>query len=303
MIWSEMSARTITVDGLRIRMLEAAPDAERDDPVLLVHGLGGWAENWRPVMPAIAASGRRAIAFDLPGFGESARPRDPRYFDVEHPFYGRFIVSVLDELRIARAHVAGHSFGGAVALTFAIWAPERVRSLTLVAPGGLGAALPPGFRFLVLPFMEHVARWRLSPRITRAVLYSCFHDPSNCPEEVVAEALRYGEPSVGEMIRILRAGVSFRRGIRDEVRRPWLARRDRYRGPVLVVWGREDRVLPASLVDDVKELAPDAEIRVIPSCGHLVMVERPREFTDAFVPFLDRAIVSGGAGGGPQLPA
>jgi pimeloyl-ACP methyl ester carboxylesterase len=101
--------------------------------------------------------------------------------------------------------------------------------------------------------------------------------------------LRYGEPSVGEMIRVLRAGVSFRRGIRDDVRRPWLERRDRYRGPVLVVWGREDRVLPVSLVDDARELAPDAEVCVIDSCGHLVMVERPREFTDAFVPFLDRA--------------
>jgi pyruvate dehydrogenase E2 component (dihydrolipoamide acetyltransferase) len=298
-----MDTRTITALGLRVRVLEVAPDAERDDAVLLVHGLGGWAENWRPVMPAIAASGRRAIAFDLPGFGESERARDPRYFDAEAPFYGRFMVALLDAMGIDRVHLAGHSFGGAVALTSAIWSPERVRSLTLVAPGGLGAALPPGFRFLVLPFMEHVARWRRSPAVTRAVLYSCFHDPANCPEEVVAEALRYGEPSVGEMIRVLRAGVSFRHGIRDEVRRPWLERRDRYRGPVLVVWGREDRVLPASLVDDARQLAPDAEVRVIPSCGHLVMVERPRAFTDAFVPFLDRAIVSGGVGGEPQPPA
>jgi len=284
-----VSTRTITVDGLRVRVLEGAPDAERDDPVVLIHGLGGWAENWGPVMPRIAVGGRRAIAFDLPGFGESERARQPRYFDVKEPFYGRFFVALLDALGIERAHVAGHSFGGAVALTSAIWSPERVRSLTLVAPGGLGAALPPGFRFLVLPFMEHIARWRHSPAVTRAVLYSCFHDPANCPEEVVEEALRYGELSVGEMIRVLRAGVSFRRGIRDEVRRPWLERRDRYQGPVLVVWGREDRVLPASSVEEVRDIAPDAEVHVIPSCGHLVMIERPREFSDALLPFLDRA--------------
>src|SRR3990172_1139071 len=289
MICTDVSARTISVDGLRVRMIEAVPERERDEPVLLIHGLGGWAENWSAVMPAIAESGRRAIAIDLPGLGESELAGAPRYFDSDAPFYGRFFVALLDALGARRVHLAGHSFGGAVAFTSAIWAPERLRSLTLVAPGGIGTALPAGFRFLVLPFMEHITRWRRSPQITRAVVHSCFFDPARCPEEVVQQAERYGAPSVGEMIRVLRAGVSFRRGIRDEVRRPWLDRRERYAGPVLLLWGREDRILPASLVEDVRLLAPDAEVRVIPSCGHLVMVERPREFTDAFLPFLDRA--------------
>ncbi|MGH2377837.1 MAG: alpha/beta fold hydrolase [Candidatus Limnocylindria bacterium] len=284
-----MQGRTIVVEGLRVRVLEVAPDQECDDPVLLVHGLGGWAENWAPVMPGIAASGRRAIAVDLPGFGESERAKDPRYFDMEAPFYGRFLAAFLDEMGIRRSHVAGQSFGGAVAMIWAIWAPERVRSLTLVAPGGIGSALPPGFRFLVLPLMEHVARWRRSPSLTRAILLSCFHDPASCSDEVVAEALRYGAPSGPEVIRVLRAGVSFRRGIREELRRAWLERSRRYTGPVLVVWGREDRVLPASGIDEVLAVAPEAEVRVIESCGHLVMIERPREFNEAFIPFLDRA--------------
>lgn len=298
-----MRARTITVDGLRVRLLESVPDEERDDPVLLVHGLGGWAENWRPVMPAIAESGRRAIAVDLPGFGESERAVRPRYFDVEEPFYGRFVAALLDALGIGRVHLAGHSFGGAVAYTAAIWAPERVRSLALVAPGGIGGALPRGFRFLVLPFMEHLARWRGSPALARAVLHSCFYDPRACPEEVVAEAVRYGTASIGEVVNVLRAGVSFRSGIRADIRRAWLERRERYPGPVLLVWGREDRVLPALLVDEVRGFAPDADVHIIPSCGHMVMIERPREFLDALLPFLDRAGPPDmGVGGGPQPP-
>jgi pimeloyl-ACP methyl ester carboxylesterase len=289
MIWSEMVTRTTVVDGLRVRFLEVMPEVERDDAVLLIHGLGGWAENWAPVMPAIAASGRRAIAVDLPGFGESERAKDPRYFDMSAPFYGQFIAAFLDALGIQRAHVAGQSFGGAVAMLWSIFAPERVASLTLVAPGGIGRELPPGFRYLVLPFMEHLGRWNRFPGITRQILYTCFHDPANCPEQVVAEAMRYSGPSIAEMVRVLRAGVSFTRGIREDVRRAWLDRRERYTGPVLVVWGREDRLLPASMAEDLRQLAREAEVHVIPNCGHLVMIERPNEFNETFIPFLDRA--------------
>lgn len=281
--------RRIVVDGLRVRAIEAAPRRDRDDPVLMIHGLGGWAENWKLVMPEVAASGRRAIAIDLPGFGESERPRRSRYFDPEEPFYAPFVFAALDALGIERAHVAGHSFGGAVAYTAAVWRPERVRSLTLVAPGGLGSGILRGLRLLTLPGMGLLARIRRSRRITREILYSCFHDPRACPEEVVEEAVRYGAPAVGEMVRALRSAVSFRRGVRDEVRRPWVARAGRYQGPALVVWGREDRILPVSLAEEARQIAPHAELRVIASCGHLVMIERPTQFLEAFLPFLDRA--------------
>lgn len=284
-----MNARTITVDGLRVRLLEVTPAEERDDPVLLIHGLGGWAENWAPVMPAIAASGRRAIAVDLPGFGESEAAVRPRYFDLDDGLYARTFTRLLDELGARRAHVAGQSFGGAVAFIAAIAAPERVASLTLVAPGGIARTLPPGFRFLVLPLMEHIGRWRTTPRLTREILHTCFHDPSRCPEEVVAEAVRYQGASLAEMVRVLREGVSVWRGIREDLRQAWLSRRARYEGPVLVVWGREDRLLPSSLAHEIAALTGRAEVKIIPSCGHLVMIERPDELCETFIPFLDRA--------------
>ena len=295
MIWSEMDRRTITVHGRRVRMLEIAPAEERDVPVVLIHGLGGWAENWAPVMPAIAASGRRAIAIDLPGFGESEQAKRPRYFDPEDGLYAQTFTGLLDELGIPRVHVAGQSFGGAVAFIAAIAAPGRVASVTLVAPGGIARVLPPGFRFLVLPFMEHLGRWRTTPRLTREILYTCFHDPSRCPEEVVAEAVRYQGVSLLEMVRVLREGVSLWRGIREDLRQAWLSRRARYGGPVLVVWGREDRLLPSSLASEIAALSARAEVKIIPSCGHLVMVERPDELCETFIPFLERA---GGVGGG-----
>src|SRR5579859_1217140 len=79
-IRTHMDARTITVDGLRLRVIDAAPERERDDAVLMIHGLAGWAENWKEIVPAVVESGRRAVAIDLPGFGASERPRRARYF-------------------------------------------------------------------------------------------------------------------------------------------------------------------------------------------------------------------------------
>ena len=282
-----MDVRRIVVDGLGVRVVEAAPERETDDPVLLVHGLGGWAENWRGVMPGIAATGRRAIAVDLPGFGESERPRRARHFDPDDPLYAAFVFAALDALGIARAHIAGHSLGGAVAYTAAVWRPERVRSLTLVAPGGLVRDLVRELRILTLPGMGLVARFQRSPRFARAVLYSCFFDPSKCPEELVGEAARYGTPSAGEMIRALRSAVSFFGGIRDDIRRPWIARAPRYAGPALVVWGREDAVVPSSAAAEVGHVTPQAQVRILSPCGHLVMVECRDAFLDVFLPFLE----------------
>ncbi|MGH2499921.1 MAG: alpha/beta fold hydrolase, partial [Candidatus Limnocylindria bacterium] len=136
-----MEVRTISVAGARVRVL-ALGDGARRDAALCIHGVGGWAENWRETLPAIAATGRRAFAVDLPGFGESAAVRGARYFDAARPFYATFVGEVIDALGLPRVHLVGHSLGGAVAFMGAAARPDRVRSLTLVAPAGLGDAIP-----------------------------------------------------------------------------------------------------------------------------------------------------------------
>src|SRR2546428_215905 len=177
-----MESRTITVEGLRTRVLEESGDGATGDPILLVHGVGGWAENWRAVIGPLAASGRRVVALDLPGFGASARPGRVRYFSGEKAFYPRFVIGAMDVLGFSRAHLGGQSMGGAI-----------------------------------------------------------------------------------------------------------VARSSSYRGPALVVWGREDRVLPIAHLESLPHLLPDAEVRIVERCGHLVMAECPDEFLDAALPFLERA--------------
>jgi pimeloyl-ACP methyl ester carboxylesterase len=281
-----MQSRTIKVMGLRTRVLEE--EGHGGDPIVLIHGVGGWAENWRAVMPALAAHGHRVLALDLPGFGESERPKRVRHFGPEDAFYPAFVVAAMDALGAGRAHVAGNSMGGAVAFMTAVTAPERVSSLVLVAPGGLGRDIAPFLRACAIPGFALLARLPHRRDAAHDVLRTCFHDPARITPELYDEALRYGEASFPEFVRALAAGVGIR-GVRRSVREAWIARAPRYRGPVLVVWGREDRVLPVTHLEEVRGVIDRAEVHVIERCGHIAMAERPEEFLAVTLPFLERA--------------
>jgi pyruvate dehydrogenase E2 component (dihydrolipoamide acetyltransferase) len=105
-------------------------------PLVLLHGIGGTSAAWQPVT-GLLDEGREILAFDLPGHGES--PLDETRGMVSQAADGIF--ACLDAAGIGRVHVCGHSLGGAVACVMALKQPERVASLTLLAPGGFGRAL------------------------------------------------------------------------------------------------------------------------------------------------------------------
>jgi pimeloyl-ACP methyl ester carboxylesterase len=283
-----MEPRTITVEGLRTRVLVEDARGNDRDPILLVHGVGGWAENWRPVMSALAATGRRVIALDLPGFGESETPQRVRYFGPDEAFYPRFVLSALDALGIERAHIAGNSMGGAIAYMVAVTAPARTRSLVLAAPGGLGRDVAFFLRACSLPGFGLVARLPRPRRAARDVLRTCFYDARRITPELSDEAERFGNRSFPEFVRALSAGVGIR-GVRRSLREAWVARASLYAGPALVVWGREDYVLPLRHLADVHATLPQAQVALIERCGHMPQLERPEEFLAVTLPFLDRA--------------
>ncbi|HEV2250912.1 MAG TPA: alpha/beta fold hydrolase [Candidatus Limnocylindria bacterium] len=278
-----MRTTTIEVAGSRLRVIE---DGAGPESVLFVHGVGGWAENWTETIERVAASGRRAVAFDLPGFGESTRVRDARYFDPRDPFYPEVVAGLRLALDLGRTHLVGHSLGGAVSAITSVVHPEPWRSLTLVAPGGFGQDVPAVLRVLSLPFLG-LAAWLPRPAAAgRLVLESCFYDRSRVPAHLYTENARY-RFTYPETLRVMRA-VATIRGVRAPLREAWLARAGERRDPVLVVWGREDAILPASHREALQRTYPDAEIQVIERAGHLVMAEQPDAFAATLIAFLER---------------
>ena len=283
-----MRTSAVQVAGSRIRVIE---DGAGEDSVLFVHGLGGWAENWSETIERVAATGRRAIAFDLPGFGESTRVRGARYFDVRDPFYAAVVDGVRSALGLERPHLVGHSLGGGIVAVTAIVHPNAWRSLTLVAPGGFGPELALFLRVFSLPVLG-LTTWLPRPSSAgRAVLESCFRDRSRIPAHLYAESARY-DSTFPEMLRVMRA-VATIRGVRRSVREAWLARAGGHAIPVQVVWGRYDGIIAPSHLEMLRRTFPDAELHTIESAGHLVMSEQPDAFAAALVPFLRRTEADG----------
>src|SRR5262252_4917585 len=117
--------------GLRLRYLTLGEGGSI--PVLLLHGFGADLNTWMFTQPALA-EGRRVIGLDLPGHGGSAKRLD--HADAES--LAAVIDRTLDALGIERLHLVGHSMGSGIAIAFALWQPERVATLTLIASASFG---------------------------------------------------------------------------------------------------------------------------------------------------------------------
>src|SRR5207253_579625 len=128
----------IDAGGKRLRALDLG--AGEATPVVLVHGFGADLNGWMFTQPALAET-RRTVAFDLPGHGGSVKEVGAG----DAATFAAAVADALAALGIERAHLVGHSMGGAIALVFAQRQPDRVASLTLIAPAGLGPEINSDF--------------------------------------------------------------------------------------------------------------------------------------------------------------
>lgn len=268
--------RFVDVGGLDVYVEEAG----QGEPVVLLHGFCCSSFTWREVMPGLARS-HRVIAPDLPGFGYTERPGDPEAYRFSG--LGRTVLGLLDRLGVAHAHLIGHSYGGALALWLAERHPERVRSLALVA-----AATP---HRLAVERRRAWARYRplnylllhtalLSRAAVRKSLEHTYHDPSLVTDELVDA---YRDRLLVEGIE--NAYYGFLAPVDDPPPAVDLEALDM---PVLMLWGDDDRLIPAERAAPYVARFPQARMVVFDRCGHVPMEERPDEFLREVLPFLRR---------------
>jgi pyruvate dehydrogenase E2 component (dihydrolipoamide acetyltransferase) len=265
---AEAPTRTVEVGGRRLRYLERAPEAAAGDPVVLLHGFGGDLNNWLFNTDRLAER-RRVYALDLPGHGESSK--DVGAGDLEA--FAEALGGFLDAVGAARAHLVGHSLGGAVALAYALAHPDRVASLTLVAPAGLGEDINPDY---IDGFVAAERRREL-----KGVLELLFADQGLVSRKLVDDVLRYKRlDGVEEALRQV-AGVMYPSGRQTVVLTGEL---DRLQAPALVVWGGQDRILPAA---HAEALAGRARVEVLAGAGHSPHMEAANEVNRLVGGFLD----------------
>jgi len=226
---------------------------EGAETVLLIHGFGGDLDNWLFNLDALAAEST-VVAFDLPGHGPSPAPIP----EPSVPGLADAVLGFMDAAKVQAAHLVGHSLGGALALALAASAPGRVRSVTLVCPAGLG---PDINRAYIDGFVSSASRRQLKP-----VLEHLFADPGLVNRSLVDGVLRYKRlDGVTESLTALAQGV-FPGGAQRWVEPGAVAGLE---APVLVVWGAEDRIVPAAHAD----AAAGATVEIVEGAGHMVQME------------------------------
>jgi 4,5:9,10-diseco-3-hydroxy-5,9,17-trioxoandrosta-1(10),2-diene-4-oate hydrolase len=266
------------LDGLEIHYTSAG-----QGPVtLLIHGLGGFAESWRETGAALASHGR-VIALDLPGFGQSAKPRRAYTLD----FFARAVEGLLRALAIERVRLVGHSLGGGVAAAFALAHPERVDRLALISATipGFPIRLSLVYRLMVLPGIGELFSSLVTPGICAVALRRCLVEP--CPDDVAF--LVEHQYSTRTTPDGRAAYLATLRAMKSEFTREGAAWREAFaewRRPTLVIHGRQDPVVPIRHAVAVAEGIPHAEVRWLDGCGHLPQLEHAavvNEFLSAFL--------------------
>lgn len=263
------AGRIITVDGIDTFVHEAGSG----QPIVLIHGAGPGAtglSNWSRNIDELARD-FHVIAVDLPGFGQSQKMPIPSAF---FEFYGLHIGKLLDAMGIAQAHLVGNSLGGGSSMMLALRRPEKVGKLVLMGSGGgypVTSVMPTSGLKMITGFYEGTgpSRERLAAFIAEMVF-----DKALITEELLDQRLAAAlAPDV-----VACPPFGFRDGhppVPDDV---WRERLDRLAHETLIVWGREDRVMPLDNGFILMRQIPNARLHVLPGCGHWAQWEKAEEF-------------------------
>lgn len=280
--WTVQGNQSGEVMGIRVRYVMQGEGRA----VLLVHGLASslavWGENIAPL-----AEEHTVYALDMPGHGKSDKPRGLGYNAVDG---AHFLVRFMDTLGISSATLIGNSAGGLITTICALSYPQRVERLVLVSAAGLGRPLAWFLRLTSLPLVGELFHIP-NVRNTRNMIKSLFYDPRPLRDDLVEELVqaRNTPEAKRATLQAARSGVNLW-GLRKQMM--MLHRLEDFLKPILIIWGREDRVLPVSHAYRAAEVLSNCDVHIIPRCGHWPQMERPREFNQLVLGFLKGALDS-----------
>jgi pimeloyl-ACP methyl ester carboxylesterase len=258
-----LEQKTLLAAGISVRYYAGG----EGEPLLLLHGLAGSAGNWVELLPDLVRR-HRVLAVDLPGHAGSARaPRGTSMND-----FAAVAAAVLEAEAVGPGLVAGHSFGGLVALRLAHARPELVRGLLLISPAGIATTTRASRAIVLASTTVRPGRWvaplrhRYAERAwyRRALFRPWFVSDADTLSAQATHGLLQAQREHTDTRTAARAMIA------DDPRRD-LAE---IACPVVILWGARDPQLP---LDDAFEYARrlGAKLRVVADCGHLVIVERP----------------------------
>ena len=262
--------------GLRTRLFEAGPESG-EEAVVFIHGGPGSANDWDDLLPRVGTFAR-AVAFDLPGFGQADKPAD--WWGYSGAGWANFIGAALNRLGVRRAHLVMHDLGGEAACLWAASNPEAFASGVLINTG-----VPIGYRWHLIGRLHRIPLLGRVAMATGGIGFPVMrlYEP-RLPKQVLGRFRReYGWGTRRAMLRFYRANPRVSSGrIAPELREL-----DR---PARVIWGARNRFVPVEQAERQLESFPSAEVVVVEDSGHYTHLDSPERVAELVVPFLRQQV-------------
>jgi pimeloyl-ACP methyl ester carboxylesterase len=247
--------------------------------ILFVHGLSGSWQNWLENIPHFARD-YRVLALDLPGSGHSPMP--PWRISIEA--YGRLLHEFSAAVGVGECAVVGNSMGGFIAAEAVSREPERFQKLALVSAAGVSSArmrrqpaeTAARMSAAALPLLLRAqARGLRRPGVRSLAFKGIFHQPRLLRRELLLEQFYNGAGRPG-FLPALQGLIGY--DMLDEL--------EEVEVPALIVWGRNDRVVPSNDAFGYAERLRNSRVFIFDQCGHCPQLERPVRFNRVLETFL-----------------
>ena len=255
-------------------------EGNKGKTIILLHCAGGSVEFWLYNI-SLLAQYHRVYAVDMVGSGLSDKPSA----SYSLLYQAHFIQSFMDTLDIKSATLIGHSMGGGVALQFAITFPQQVEKLVLVDSFGLGRKIALSVRLTSLPFV--ISFLRPSKSLLTSILRQNCYDSTLIPQEWIE--LRYPVFSLAStnksLVKLARTNLNLF-GIRSSAFRRIIENLATITAPSLIIWGKQDPVLPISHAYIAAQGLPNNCLHIFDLCGHNPQLEYPQKFNRLALEFI-----------------
>lgn len=271
----QLQDQYVKVGSVNTRYWQAGNSGNK---VILLHGGGGYIELWKHNISELAKQ-HHVYAFDMVGAGRSDKLDADYTFD----FMAQFTRDYMKALDISKASLIGTSAGGGVALTLTLNFPELVDRLILVGSAGLGKDINFLLRLTTLPGLGKL----FSSPSKSGVAMLCkqaVYDSKLISDEIVEEFYQMATlPGAAEAtLNVGRSNFN----IWGQFYQPIVERLQTIAAPTLIIWGREDPMVPVTHAENAAKAIRNARLEIIEECGHWSSIEYPQKFNQLVLEFL-----------------
>ncbi|HMK33083.1 MAG TPA: alpha/beta hydrolase [Nitrosopumilaceae archaeon] len=260
-----ISEEFIKVGETKIRYLE---EGGSNGNIVLIHGLGGFAERWSAVIPLLSKK-YHVIALDLPGYGYSDKPS----IDYTPEFFSKFIFDFLDTMGIKKTHMIGTSLGGQIVAECATTQNKMIEKIVLVCPAGIMKTSTPTL-----------------DAYSMAALYPTPDTVKTAYEMMTGSSKKVSDDAIESFIKRMtqpNAKMAFMSTILALKNAPPITERlANIISPTLLIWGKLDTMIPVKYANDFASSIKNCRLEIMENCGHTPHIEEPAKFSQSVLNFL-----------------